>query len=268
MIARSYLYVPADNAEMLAKSVTLGADAIIVDFEDSVSIENKNTARSIFSKWIDSYTGDIQIWVRINANEIDDDLKYVQSEKLYGVVVPKATVENTTHVSSKTSDHLEISALIESSASILDALNIAKVDKVNFLQIGQLDLRSELGLTADSQSNTLRFALSHLVLTSAAAGIEQPIAPMFRDFNDVDGLRANCSQYKGDGFFGSTCIHPKQIQVINEVFSTSQAELEEALDVIAALDPGKSVGVDRNGKMIDEASLKIARRIVRRSNLA
>lgn len=268
MIARSYLYVPADNAEMLAKSGSRGSDALIVDFEDSVSATNKGNARSIFAEWIQTYAGNSQVWVRINSNTIEEDLKYLGSEKVYGIVVPKATVENTKFVSNIVSPDLKISALIESAESILDALNIAKVNKVEFLQIGQLDLRAELGLSADSKSNTLQYALSHLVLASAAAGIEQPIAPMFRDFNDLDGLRSSCSQFKADGFFGSSCIHPKQIDVINEVFSTTSSELQEARDVVAALEIGKSVGIDSNGRMIDEASLKIAQRVLRRSNPA
>ena len=265
MIARSYLYVPADNAEKLDKAVNRGSDALIIDFEDSVSIENKDIARQNFAEWLEKYSGDLQIWVRLNSDFLDKDLEFVISEKVYGVIVPKASVENTSYVAGKIPANMKISALIETADSILNALNIAKVNKVAFLQIGQLDLRAELGLTADLKSNTLQYALSHLVLASAAAGIEQPIAPMFRDFNDAQGLRSSCEQFKADGFFGSSCIHPKQIEVINDVFSTSESELREAREVIDSLEPGKSVGIDRNGRMIDEASLKIAQRILRRS---
>ena len=83
--------------------------------------------------------------------------------------------------------------------------------------------------------------------------------------NLIDDILA---QFKADGFFGSSCIHPKQIDVINEVFSTPSSELEEARQVVSALEGGKSVGVDRSGRMIDQASLKIAQRILRRSNSA
>lgn len=266
MIARSYLYVPADNAAMLAKAGTRGSDALILDFEDSVSRENKQQAREVFLAWIESFEGSEQLWVRINSDSIDEDLRYLVSSKIYGIVVPKATIANMSLVSSKTSNQMRLSALIESADSILNALEIARIEKVDYLQIGQLDLRAELGLTSDSDSHTLQYALSHLVLASAAAGIEQPIAPMFRDFNDEAGLRSSCLQLKADGFFGRTCIHPKQISIINESFSTSDSELEDALDVIDSLSSGSSVGVDSKGRMIDEASLKIAQRIVRRSN--
>lgn len=266
MIARSYLYVPADSPEKLAKAATLGADALIVDFEDSVPIENKDIARRLFVEWIETYNGKSQVWVRINSEAIDEDLAHLKSEKIHGIVVPKATVENVQYVSNTVTIEVRISALIESAASILNCLNIARVKKVDFLQIGQLDLRAELGLSADSRSSTLQYALNLLVLASAAAGIEQPIAPMYRDFKDLEGLSSSCIQFKEDGFFGSSCIHPKQIEVINNIFSTSESELQDARDVITALDGGKSVGVDRNGRMIDEASLKIAKRVLRRSN--
>lgn len=266
MIARSYLYVPADNASMLSKAANRGADALIIDFEDSVSRENKQLARDTFIEWINGYEGAAQIWVRVNADSLHADLISIKSARVHGIVVPKATVANMDLVSKLVGTEIRLSALIESADSILNALEIAKVEKVDYLQIGQLDLRAELGLSADSESTTLQYALNHLVLASAAAGIEQPIAPMYRDFNDESGLRASSLQLKADGYFGRTCIHPKQIDVINEIFSTTDSELAEARDVIASLSSGTSVGVDSKGRMIDEASVRIAQRIVRRSH--
>lgn len=266
MIARSYLYVPADNATMLEKAHTRGSDALIIDLEDSVPGADKADARRCLAEWLPNAATEQQIWVRINADSIDNDLLVADHEKVTGIVVPKATVENLTSVSVKVKKVRQLSALIETAQSVLNAVAIAKVQKVNFLQVGQLDLRAELGLPMNGQSRTLDHVLNHLVLASAAAGINQPIAPMYREFNDVDGLRKSCQAMKADGFFGRSCVHPKQVAVINEEFSTSPEEIAQAQAIIDALQVNPGVGVDAGGSMVDEASVKIALRIIKRAN--
>jgi citrate lyase subunit beta/citryl-CoA lyase len=264
MIARSYLYIPGNNASMLEKAHTRGADALIIDFEDAVAANEKEKARLLFSEWITAASELPQIWVRINPESIEADLAVADHARVTGIVVPKATVENMTYVSQSLEHVGQLSALIESAASILDARAIANVAKVDFLQIGQLDLRAELSLGNDSGSPTLNFALSMLVLASAAAGINQPVAPMYPDFKDEVGLRATCKTFKRDGFFGRSCIHPSQIAVVNDEFTTTADEFAHALAVLDAVSKSTGVAVDEHGKMIDAASVKIAQSIISR----
>ena len=106
-----------------------------------------------------------------------------------------------------------------------------------------------------------------LVLASAAAGINSPIAPMYPNFNDEAGLRLTCTTFKNDGFFGRSCIHPDQIAVVNEEFSTTAAELAHAHAVIEAVAQSSGVTIDKNGKMTDAASAKIAAAIIARRSL-
>lgn len=267
MIARSYLYIPANNASMLEKAHTRGADALIIDFEDAVAVNEKEKARLIFSDWISTAPQDLQIWVRINADSIDADLAVADLPQVTGIVVPKATVENMSYVSNSIKHVTQLSALIENAGSILDARAIANVAKVDFLQIGQLDLRAELSLGDDASSPTLNFALSMLVLASAAAGINQPVAPMYPDFKDEVGLRATCKSFKSNGFFGRSCIHPSQIAIVNEEFSTTAEELAHAHAVLDAMTKSTGAAVDENGKMIDAASVRIAQGIIGRKSL-
>lgn len=262
MIARSYLYVPAINAEMLKKAPGRGADALIIDLEDSVALIDKDQARENLISWLDDLVTTTQIWVRINPDAIDEDLKSIHSKNVYGVVVPKATNSNMSYVSEKIGDRYKLSALIETAESVLDAHRIATVAGVSFLQIGVLDLTAELALAESGHLETIKYALSHLVLASAAAGINQPIAPMFRDFNDLQALRESCESYRDNGFFGRSCIHPKQIQVINSVFDTSPEAIAEAQAILDAVSAGQGTAVDSKGRMIDLASVKIARRII------
>ncbi len=267
MIARSYLYIPGNNAAMLEKAHTRGADALIIDFEDAVAMSEKANARATCAAWLDKAPENIQIWVRINPDSIDADLAIADHPRVDGIVVPKASIENMQYVSSRIKNVKQISALIESAASILDARAIASIDKVTFLQIGQLDLRAELSLGGEGRSTTLDAALSMLVLASAAAGINSPIAPMYPDFKDESGLRSTCKAFKNDGFFGRSCIHPSQISAVNEEFSTTDADVAHAQSVLDALAKSTGVAVDENGKMIDAASAKIAAQIIARRSL-
>ena len=262
MIARSYLYVPANNLEMLKKAINRGADALIVDLEDSVAAGEKKHATENLVSWLSELETSTQIWVRINAESIEEDLKYTSSEKIHGLVVPKANYENVNYVAGQVRGKYQLSALIESAESVLDAQRIARIPGVAFLQIGVLDLRAELGLSGEEELETLQYALSHLVLASAAAGINQPIAPMFRDFNDQDALKESCKRLRGNGFFGRSCIHPKQIETINSEFNTSVEALTEARFVLSAIANSQGVALDSKGRMIDKASERIAKRII------
>ena len=249
---------------MLEKAHTRGADALIVDFEDAVAVSEKEKARQVFSEWISSAPQTQQIWVRINADTIEADLAVADLPQVTGIVVPKATVANMSQVSQSLKHVNSLSALIESAASILVARTIAEVAKVDFLQIGQLDLRADLSLGDDAGSPALNFALSMLVLASAAAGINQPVAPMYPDFNDETGLRTTCKSFKSDGFFGRSCIHPLQIAIVNEEFSRTDEELAHAHSVLDAFAKSSGAAVDENGKMIDAASVRIAKGVIAR----
>lgn len=262
MIARSYLFIPGNNATMLEKAHTRGADALIIDFEDAVAVHEKERARELFSTWIDSAPNDQQIWVRINQSSIDADLAVADHEKVHGIVVPKADVENIKYVSKSLTRVSSLCALIESAASILDAREIAKMPRIDFLQIGELDLRAQLSMSEDGGLSTLNFACSMLVLASAAAGINPPIAPIYPDFLDDIALRESSRVFKGDGFFGRTCIHPRQISIINKEFTTSDEELAHAHAVLDAIAKSTGAAVDENGKMIDAASVKIAQAMI------
>jgi len=265
MIARSYLYVPANNLEMLTKAPSRGADALIVDLEDSVALKDKVQARENLVSWLDDLVTTTQIWIRINADQIDLDLKAIQSDKVHGIVVPKATNSNMSYVSEKVGDRYQLSALIETAEAVLDSYRIAQVASVSFLQIGVLDLTAELGLSDGDYGDTIKYALSHLVLASAAAGINQPIAPMYRDFNDVEGLRDSCRHLRANGFFGRSCIHPKQVETINAEFSSSAEDIAEAKAILNAIENSQGVALDSKGRMIDMASAKQALRVINSS---
>lgn len=275
MFARSHLYVPADNADRLAKAVDRGADALIIDLEDGVAKANKSLARKNLAVFLSGINTSTQIWVRVNSEpaELILDLEAAVHENCHGIVLAKVSsatdIENLnsllTDLESKRGleRSLEISALIESARGILNAHEIAAASRVSRLQIGEADLTAELGISGDGAESTKQFARNMVLFASAAAGINPPLAAISADFKDLAEFRRTTLQFKEWGYLGRSCIHPDQISIVNEVFTPSQLEIESAQDLINRLSAtGGGVALDANGRMIDEAFAKAARRII------
>jgi citrate lyase subunit beta/citryl-CoA lyase len=275
MFARSYLYVPADNAERLAKSVNRGADALIVDLEDGVSKTNKDLARTNLTQFLSQVDPSTQIWVRVNSEpeELAKDLEAGVHKNCHGIVLTKvsssADIENLASLLSKLElqrgleNSIEISALVETAAGILNARDIACVSRVTRLQIGEADLSAELGISGAGAENTKQFARNMILFASAAAGINPPLAAISADFKDLAEFKRTTQQFKEWGYLGRSCIHPDQISIVNEVFTPSKVELENAQDLLERLSAaGGGVALDANGRMIDEAFARAARRTI------
>lgn len=270
---RSYLYVPADNLRRLQKAPTYGSDAIIVDLEDGVSQLNKGPARRNLQQWLEDVDAETIIWVRINPETIDEDLDSAVHPKVTGIVLPKSSrPEDIDRLSEKTRSleisrgivrELSVCALIESAEGVLKALAIARCDRVSRLILGELDLRADLGLPMSSGDDVLQFARNALIFSSSAAGIGAPIASVSPNFSDLLEFERNSLLYFNWGYFGRTCIHPNQIEIVNQVFSPSVKDVEEAKDILQRLKMADGgVALDSRDTMIDEAVARNARRII------
>ena len=277
--ARSYLYVPADNEERLAKAMTRGADALIIDLEDGVAPAHKSQARQNLMGFFENFESSVEIWVRVNSEqkELIQDLEVAVNANCRGIVLAKvASILNISNLQSMLTEieaqkgienPLEISALIESATGIFSAPEIALADRVTRLQIGEADLAAELGISGAGATDSKQFARNMVVYASAAAAINPPIAAMSADFKNLVEFKKTTEQFKEWGYFGRSCIHPDQVAIVNEVFTPSEAELKFALDVINRLnDNDGGVALDVNGRMIDEAHARSARRILEMGN--
>ena len=272
---RSYLYVPADNKERLAKSIARGSDALIIDLEDGVSPAQKSQARQNLNQFFETFDSPVEIWVRINSNpeELTKDLEVAVNVNCHGIVLAKVdSVSNIHNLQSLLSEFesqrglerpLEISALIESANGIFNAKEIASATRVSKLQIGEADLTAELGISGSASESSKQFARNMVVFASTAAGINPPVAAVSPDFKNLDDFRISTLQFKEMGYFGRSCIHPDQVAIVNEVFTPSASELENARDILDRLNAsGGGVALDANGRMIDEAFARSARRIL------
>ena len=273
MSARSHLYVPANDLERLTKALGRGADALIVDLEDGVSPTDKDLARQNLAAFLKDFNSEVEIWVRVNPEKgaLESDLAAAVHKNCRGIVLAKATtlaeIQNLDSLltglekSRGISTSLEVSALIESAAGVFNAQSIATGPRVTRLQLGEADLRADLGTSGTAGESTTQFARSMAVFASAAAGINPPVAAVSTNFKDLDAYRKSSQDFKEWGYFGRACIHTAQIEIANEVFTPSPDELAAAQDIIDRLvAAGGGVALDVKGRMIDEAIAKIARR--------
>ena len=284
---RSTLYVPGDQPEKLMKAVRRSADGVICDLEDAVAPANKHTARELVTEFIRSQpaTGPALL-VRINWGDLGiEDLRTLIpgcGSKISAVYVPKvSTVDELVRVDAELNaleqgsglerGSIIVVALLETARGILDARHIAEAPRVRRLAIGEADLSADLGieLTAGDEREMLT-ARAAVVLASAAAGIEPPIGPVSTDFRDLDALRHSTERLRRMGFRGRSCIHPAQVDIVNEVFTPTGEEVERAERLVQLYDravaAGQGVIADDGGKMIDEAVVRTARRVVAQRN--
>lgn len=279
-IPRSYLYVPGDQLEKLAKAFDRGADALIVDLEDAVAPSRKDAARQTVAQWLSDArpAGQVQVWVRVNPGEMGlEDVAAVVAPTLTGVVAAKAekpedlvALDAALHAAEAaaglTSGSIAISPLLESAAAVLDALRIARGPRVRRLQLGEVDLRADIGATPGDDEQELLHVRSHVVLVSAACRLDPPVGPVSPDFRDLARLRASTEALARMGFLGRACIHPAQVAVVNEVFTPSADEVERARALVRRFDEavaaGSGVLVDDDGRMVDEAVIRQARRVL------
>jgi citrate lyase subunit beta/citryl-CoA lyase len=286
---RSLLFVPGDSPKKLDKAMTSGADALIVDLEDSISPQRKVQARDIalaFLKQAGANKTRPRLLVRVNGLQTDltdADLDVVVAGRPDGIVLPKAeggsaVIHCDAKLTAREAIHnipdgaLDIIAIATETAAALFLAGTYRgaSKRLKGLTWGAEDLSVELGAEAnrDTQGNFLdpyRLARS-LCLASAAAAQVQAIDTVYVDFRNEAGLRRECEAARRDGFTGKMAIHPAQVAIINEVFTPTAEALAKAKSVIAAFaaDPGAgTVGI--GGVMYDRPHLERAKQLLARS---
>lgn len=266
MTARSLLYVPGDQPEKLAKAAERGADGLILDLEDAVAPAAKAGARREVAGWLDSRSEDenAQIWIRINAGELmAEDVEALLRPTLAGIYLPKvSSLADIAGLDQLLGDAVTpVVALIETAAGILDAREISAHPRVVRLAIGEADLCAELGIDPSTDAGELAPIRMQVVLASAASGIDPPVGSVSTDFTDLDSFRSSTEALRRMGFAGRAAIHPAQVPVINEVFTPDLEEVQAARRLLALYEEaGGGVCLDEDGRMVDEAVVRAARR--------
>jgi citrate lyase subunit beta/citryl-CoA lyase len=286
---RSLLFVPADSPKKLDKAVTSGADALIVDLEDSVAPSGKGHARqsaAAFLKEAGTAKTRPYLLVRVNSLKtglIDADLDAVVPEKPDAIMLPKAEGgASVIHADAKLAVREAQCGLPDGAIKILPiatetavALFVAGTfagasARLIGLTWGAEDLSADIGAHAnrDTQGNFLDpYRLARvLCLAGAAAATVPAIDTVYVDFRDADGFRHECEDACRDGFVGKMAIHPAQVPIINEVFTPSAKAIERAQAIVDAFaqNPGAGV-VGIGGVMYDRPHLARAKQVLARA---
>ncbi len=258
MTPRSYLYVPGDRPDRFEKAVASEADASIFDLEDAVRPERKVAARKETADFL-AQPPDAPVWVRVNNTPelIYDDLEMAASSHATGVVIPKANLEACRN------SPVAVIALIETSEGVATAAKIAACEKVVRLSLGEVDLSAELGIFPSSDARELWAIRSDVVLASALAGLEPPVGPVHTNLEDEIGLARSCHQLRRQGFGARGIIHPGQISAVHAGFAPSAEELKYAMRVLAAHEDVGGGAAMLDGRFIDPAVVRQARRVLR-----
>jgi citrate lyase subunit beta/citryl-CoA lyase len=288
-LMRSLLFVPADGGSKLDKAMASGADAVIIDLEDSITPERKANARVACLEFLKANAAKAdrpKLLVRINGLDTgmtDADLHVIVAGKPDIVVFPKAEGGSTViHLDAKLTAREATAGLpegsikvlaqaVESAAGLFAAGTYKDASKrLIGMTWGPEDLSAELGAEANRDENGLLtepYRLARNICLYGAAAAKLPaIETVYVDFRNTEGLRRDTVEARRDGFVGRLAIHPAQVAVINEVFTPTQEQIEKAKAVVAAFaaKPGAgAVGVD--GKMLDRPHLVRAQNLLART---
>lgn len=281
--ARSYLYVPGDSQRRLDRALAWGADAVILDLEDAVAATAKAEARVLVGRWISEHeAAEAGLWVRLNGGSLALDIEGIVGVNLTGIVVPKAELAVLAEADELLAlqerraglpyRSIAVLPLIETARGLMSAADLAAAPRVVRLGIGEADLAADLRMELTGAGDEMMPLRLQVVVASAAAGIDAPVAPVARDYHDLETLRQSTLTLRGLGFRARTAIHPAQVTVINEVFTPTAEEIQAArqlVDSFAASErAGSGVLIDGRGQMVDAAVVRAARETLRRAGVS
>jgi citrate lyase subunit beta/citryl-CoA lyase len=287
---RSLLFVPADGGPKLDKAMASGADAVIIDLEDSIAPERKERARAAALDFLTNTNAAKQrprLLVRINGLDTgmtDADLAAIVPGKPDAIVFPKAEGgSSVVHLDAKLTAREAIAGLpegeikilaqaVESAAGLFAAGTFRDASaRLIGMTWGPEDLSAELGAETNRDEHGLLtepYRLARNICLYGAAAAKLPaIETVYVDFRNSEGLRRDTQDARRDGFSGRLAIHPAQVPVINEVFTPTPEQIEKAKAVVAAFaaQPGAgTIGID--GKMFDRPHLIRAQRLLGQTN--
>ena len=284
-LRRSLHFVPGANEKMMNKAISLRADALIFDLEDSVTPEAKQAARDAVCAWLDENKGCRQErLVRVNPFDSEwgrDDLEKIVQHQPDAIVLPKVLSRETVasvdlilqQAEKSLPENFTRPRLIligtEEAGAVFNLPQMTNHPRVDGLTWGAEDLSVSLGARRkrDLNGNYLEvfgFVRSYCLLAAAAAGV-QPIDSVYTDIRDIAGLCRESEIAADMGFTGKLTIHPDQVEVVNAAFTPSAEEIERAGILVRAFDENRREGkmaFTFEGSMVDVPHLKRAEQLL------
>ena len=279
-ILRSLLFVPGNAPRMLDRALNLRPDAFVPDMEDSVPWDEKANAREVTAAYAPQLARNgVPVIPRVNSLDtglLEDDLKAVIGPRIYGVSVGKMDNPEILREVIGIIQKIELKAglpigttklvpWIESAESIVKLHEICRSSpRIVAIALGAEDFTNDMEIERTDSDAEIAFARSAIAIAARAAGILALDTPFFA-FRDPDALRENSRSSRGIGFRGRFAIHPAQIEILNEVFSPSEEEVNHARRVIEAFEEAAAMGrgsTSLDGKVVDVPVVKRAQALL------
>ncbi|MER5438459.1 CoA ester lyase [Streptomyces sp. NPDC002790] len=266
---RSWLYVPATRPDLLDKAMRGEADAVVLDLEDAVPPDRKDEARAAAVQAVGE-TWPKPLWLRINQVTLpygQADLAVLAGAPVQGLRLAKCeSAEEIETVLRHVDAPLHL--LFETALGVEHAFELAlAAPQVAFLSLGEADLGADLRVRGDA---ALDWARARIVNAARAAGLTGPVQSVWTDVTDVAGLAASTQRALDQGFFGRSVVHPKQVPVVNAVFTPRPEEVDDARRLVDSLrqaqESGSAAWLDDRGRLIDPAVVARARWVLDRAS--
>ena len=268
-VRRSFIFTPGLNPEMFPKALASGADMVCIELEDGIAIKDKDEARKNTINALKNLkiNNDVELVVRVNCQRTKPgllDLEAFISSKLNvkALMLPKVkTPDEITFIDDLLTDcnmDTDLHVIMETNEALENIYDIAHASKrINALYFGGVDMAAELRVP-NSYENLI-YARSKLVHAGASVGIDVIDVP-YLDLEDMDGMKKEAELVRNLGFTGKGSIHPKQINILNEVFTPSKEEIIKAKRIIDQFNASDTGLVVIDGKLIEKPVLREMKR--------
>ena len=278
-LRRTMMFVPGANAAMLRDAPLYGADSIMFDLEDAVSLKEKDSARVLVHSALKTFDyGNIEIVVRINAldaggaEDIEamvlagvDVIRLPKTETAQDIIDVEAVITEVEQQNDIPVGTTKMMAAIESAEGVLNAPAIAKsTTRLIGIALGAEDYVTNMKTRRHPDGQELFFARSMILHAARAAGIAA-IDTVYSDVDNTEGFEAEVRLIKQLGFDGKSVINPRQIPLVNTIYAPTEKEIQNAKEVIWGIREAEAKGsgvISVNGKMVDKPIVERAERVI------
>ena len=271
---RSMLFAPGNKYELLQKFSKIQPDIAIIDLEDAVPDSEKQVARENLQKYAQEDKTAVTTYVRVNAlvsQHFEEDIRSIPPQ-IAGIVIPKVNdasdIERATQAIERNSLSAKILVGIETVKGLMSVQDIFGTASVFAAYFGAEDYIHDLGGLRTDGNNEVLFARTQIGISSRLFGVPV-VDQIVADFSDSERFMKEAQQAKSLGFTGKLCIHPSQVPLANQSFSSTPEEIQQAIELLKVYDEAVANGtasIVHNGQMVDEALAKQARRILSQNN--
>ena len=264
-VRRSFIFTPGLKPEMFPKAISSGADMVCIELEDGIAIKDKDEARKNTFKALETLEvkSGVELVVRVNCQRTKFglmDLEAVFSSKtnIKAIMLPKVkTPDEITFIDDMLTDcglDTDLHVIMETNEALESIYDIAHASKrIVALYFGGVDMAAELRVP--NVYKNLIYARSRLVHAGASAGVDVIDVP-YLDLEDMDGMKKEAELVRDLGFTGKGSIHPKQINMLNDIFTPSKEEIIKAKKIVDQFNESDTGLVVIDGKLIEKPVLR------------